>query len=95
MPEVLRPRGVPEGAIPFPEALGYWGFRVEKRGVETRLVWAPWCWAAVGDVAEPWPCTSGPRSPTSGYEICVEERPSPSSPCQAFFREVPAAPATR
>lgn len=35
--EGLRPRGIPEEAIPFPEVLGYWGFRVEN-GEELRAV---------------------------------------------------------
>lgn len=35
MLEGLRPRGVPEEAVPFPEVLGYWGFRVENGEVES------------------------------------------------------------
>lgn len=71
--EGLRPRGVPEEAIPFPEVLGYWGFRVEK-GEELRacLAKAPWCCAEAGDTEEPWPCRAGPRNPTSGSQTHKE-----------------------
>lgn len=64
---VLRPRGVPEEAIPF-QALGYCAFRVEKRGVETWLVEAPWCWAAVGAWRSPGPAHLGPGAPPQASE---------------------------
>lgn len=76
--EGLRPGGVPEEAILFPEALSYWGVRVGNGGV--CLVEAPWCysWWYVGA----WLGRTGPRNPTLGSRTHLEERPLLSSPCQ-------------
>lgn len=84
--EGLRPRGIPEEAIPFPEVLGYWGFRVEN-GEELRAVLKLVTWR------RPWPCRAGPRTPPQAPEHT--RRPSLSSPSRTFSRDAPPTPIMR